>query len=329
MKEFLLYCKDRRRPLAAFALCTAAFYGIFALYRLPLSAVLYGFLVCGAGLLACAICDFLRYLRRHHLLVQLQQEILNTADNLPTPANVLEADWERLIRALFQAKEKLRAEQTRKYQAMTDYYTLWAHQIKTPIAAMDLMLQTSHLAEAQDMQHELLQIQQYVDMVLGYLRLDSDSSDYLFAHYQLDIIIRQALRKFAPSFIRKRLQLHYEPASCTILTDEKWLLFVLEQVLSNAIKYTPAGSVTLRLRQPCTLEITDTGLGIAPEDLPRVFDRGFTGQLGRADAHATGIGLYLCRRILGQLGHTIAIESQPNQGTTVLIGLERRELFPE
>lgn len=329
MKEFLLYCKDRRRPLAAFLLCTAAFYGIFALYRLPLSAVLYGFLFCGTGLLACTVCDFLRYLRRHRLLVHLQQEILHTVDFLPAPANVLEEDFEHLIRTLFQEKEQLSAQQNRKYQEMTDYYTLWAHQIKTPIAAMDLMLQTSHLPEARDMQHQLLQIQQYVDMVLGYLRLDSASSDYLFAHYQLDSIIRQALRKFAPCFIRKHLQLHYEPVSCTVLTDEKWLLFVLEQVLTNAIKYTPSGSVTLRLRQPCTLEIIDTGLGIAPEDLPRVFDRGFTGQLGRADDHATGIGLYLCRRILHQLGHTIDITSQPNRGTTVRIGLERRELSTE
>ena len=145
----------------------------------------------------------------------------------------------------------------------------------------------------------------------------------------LDPIIRTALREFAPSFIRKNLQLHYIPVSCSVLTDEKWLLFVLEQLLSNAIKYTPRGSVTIRLEEPQTLVIEDTGLGIAPEDLPRVFEKGYTGQQGRADQRSTGIGLYLCRRTLRQLGHTISIQSTPKVGTAVRIHLQRQSLLLE
>ena len=164
---------------------------------------------------------------------------------------------------------------------MTDYYTLWAHQIKTPIAAMDLILQTQRQPENSSLRHELFQIQQYVEMVLCYLRLDSDTTDFVIRTYDLDGILRAAIRKFASSFIRKQLQLRYTPVSCQVLTDEKWLLFVLEQILSNAVKYTPRGSVTIRLEEPQILVIEDTGLGIAPEDLPRIFDRGYTGQMGR------------------------------------------------
>ena len=166
---------------------------------------------------------------------------------------------------------------------MTDYYTLWAHQIKTPIAAMDLILQTQELPESGSLKQSLFQIQQYVEMVLCYLRLDSETTDFVIRACPLDPIIRTALREFAPSFIHKGLQLHYTPVSCSVLTDEKWLLFVLEQLLSNAVKYTPHGSVTVCLQEPQTLVIQDTGLGIAPEDLPRVFERGYTGKLGRVD----------------------------------------------
>ena len=209
---------------------------------------------------------------------------------------------------------------------MTDYYTLWAHQIKTPIAAMDLILQTQELPESGSLKQSLFQIQQYVEMVLCYLRLDSETTDFVIRDSPLDPIIRTALREFAPSFIHKGLQLHYTPVSCSVLTDEKWLLFVLEQLLSNAVKYTPHGSVTVCLREPQTLVIQDTGLGIAPEDLPRVFERGYTGKLGRVDQRSTGIGLYLCRRTLSQLGHTISIQSTPGKGTAVSIHLQRRDL---
>ena len=166
-------------------------------------------------------------------------------------------------------------------------------------------------------------------MVLGYLRLESGSSDYVIRAYDLDGIVRQAVRKFASQFISKKLRLDYEPVRTEVLTDEKWLLFVIEQVLSNALKYTRTGGIAITLEEPKTLCIRDTGIGIAPEDLPRVFEQGFTGYHGRDDKRATGIGLYLCRRILTRLGHTITIESEPGVGTTVRIGLDREPFTVE
>lgn len=164
---------------------------------------------------------------------------------------------------------------------------------------------------------------------LGYLRLESPSSDYVIRNYALDDIVRQAVRKYASQFIRRRLRLEYTPLNVSVITDEKWLLFVIEQVLSNALKYTRSGSVSITLEAPKTLCIRDTGIGIAPEDLPRVFEKGFTGCNGRTDKRATGIGLYLCRRILEKLGHTIAITSTVGEGTTVRIGLQQDALEVE
>lgn len=114
-----------------------------------------------------------------------------------------------------------------------------------------------------------------------------------------------------------------------VLTDEKWLSFVIEQLLSNALKYTPSGSITITLEDPLTLCIRDTGIGIAPEDLPRVFEKSYTGYNGRSDKKASGIGLYLCKRICHNLGHTITIESSLDTGTTVRIFLEHESLAIE
>ena len=144
------------------------------------------------------------------------------------------------------------------------------------------------------------------------------TSDLVFARYDLDALIRQAVRKYAPLFIRRKIILSYEPVHCEVLTDEKWLVFVLEQILSNALKYTKSGSIHIYLSPdaPKTLVIEDTGIGIAPEDLPRILEK------GRADKRSTGIGLYLCRQIMEKLSHTIRIESEMGVGTKVYLGLD-------
>ena len=258
---------------------------------------------------------------------------------------------------------------------MTEYYTMWVHQIKTPLSAMRLMLQSGFPAETEEQEYafeslknelfdELLKTEQYVDMVLSYLRLDSESSDFVFQEYELDDIIRQAVRKFSGVFIRKRIMLDYTGTKIRAITDEKWLLFVIEQILSNALKYTSLGTISIyaeyseaagrrrlesvsdcgspvgegpdsdrkeRIKEvtPDILVITDTGIGIAPEDLKRVFEKGFTGYNGRMHKKSTGIGLYLSKRILDKLSHSIEIESEPGTGTKVKIGLQRYDLKKE
>ena len=171
-------------------------------------------------------------------------------------------------------------------------------------------------------------MEQYVQMVLCFLRLDSDFTDYVIKEYRVDDIIRPAVRRLAPQFIMKKLSLEYEQTDEVALTDEKWLSFVVEQVLSNAVKYTSAGSISIKCDGD-RLVISDTGIGIAAEDLPRIFDKGYTGFNGRADRKASGIGLYLCRRICDNLGHSIKAESAPGHGTTIIIGLERDKLEVE
>src|SRR5699024_9404616 len=121
---------------------------------------------------------------------------------------------------------------------LVNYFTLWVHQIKTPIAAMDLLLQSEKNKENTQLSMELFKIEEYVEMVLQYLRLGSTSSDLVLKRHDLDDIVRQAVRKYAKIFIQKKIKLEYSEIHCEALTDEKWLMFVIEQILSNALKYT-------------------------------------------------------------------------------------------
>ena len=205
---------------------------------------------------------------------------------------------------------------------MMEYYTLWAHQIKTPIAAMRLLLQSEDTEQNRELLAELFRVEQYVEMVLSYLRLGSTSNDFVIQKYPLESIVRQAVRKYAPLFIRKKIRLELGTLSSEVLTDEKWLCFVVEQLLSNSLKYTPKGTISIREEPGKVLVIEDTGIGIAQEDLPRIFEKGFTGKNGRSDKRATGLGLYLCRRVLEKLSHRMEIRSQPGKGTQVRLYLD-------
>jgi hypothetical protein len=166
-------------------------------------------------------------------------------------------------------------------------------------------------------------------MVLTFLRLNSKTTDYVIREYDLDEIIKREVKKFSTDFIDRHLSLNYEPVSAKVITDEKWLSFVIGQVISNALKYTTSGEITITLEKEKTLRIRDTGIGIGPEDLPRIFENGYTGANGRKDQKASGIGLYFCRRICQNLGHTITVESTVGVGTTVDIDLAQRKMMME
>ena len=212
---------------------------------------------------------------------------------------------------------------------LMDYYTLWVHQIKTPIASMRLRLQKEDSELSRSLLSDLGRIERYVEMVLTYLRLEGAGSDYIFKEYDLDSIIGEVVKKFAGDFILRKIKLRYSPVEKKVLTDEKWLSFVIDQVMSNALKYTKQGEISIYVEEPLTLCIEDTGMGISPEDLPRIFERNYTGVRGRADKKASGLGLYLCSRICKNLNHEISAESQVGRGTKIKINLETKRTIIE
>lgn len=172
---------------------------------------------------------------------------------------------------------------------------------------------------------ELFRIEEYVSMALQYQRVSSTENDFVLEKVSVDGVIRDTIKKYAKIMIRRHIGINYSGTGQEIYTDGKWLAFMLEQILSNAIKYTPHGVVTIETAEEKDrffITIKDTGIGIKAEDLPRVFEKGYTGYNGHADKKATGIGLYLCRQMADKLGHTIRMESEIGKGTKVWIGFE-------
>ena len=214
--------------------------------------------------------------------------------------------------------------QWEELQEKQDFFALWAHQIKTPIAALNLLLQQENQDVAACRQ-ELFKIESYVEMALNYLRFEEMSNDLVLERNSLEQLVRQVVRKYAAIFIYNHISIQLEHLDYTVLTDEKWFCFVLEQILSNALKYTKQGSVKISAEETengLQIFVKDTGIGIKREDLPRIFEKGFTGYNGRMDKKASGLGLYLCKGVCEKLGHEIRVVSEEGEGTTVILTLQ-------
>ena len=208
-----------------------------------------------------------------------------------------------------------------------DFITSWIHEVKVPISASRLLLENSNGKNVESLvdkfEDELDKIDNYVEQALYYSRIDSFSKDYFITEVPLDQAIKKSVKKYAKSYINKRIRFHMEDLQQVVHTDIKWLGFIIDQVFSNALKYTgDGGEISVRFeedRKEKRLLIQDTGIGIKPEDINRVFEKGFTGSIGRSHAKSTGIGLYLAKQMALKLGHDLSIQSEDEKYTKVII----------
>lgn len=314
---FLKYLKSRWPIPAALLLFALIFALVLSLYDMPSESVLYAGLLCASCGVFLVALSYTRWLHRCRALEQLRRSICVSDEGLPSPSDYEDELYQELVRTLSSERTRLDAAADAERRDAADYYAMWAHQIKTPIAAMRLLLQQPELDRG-SLEAELFRIEQYVGMVLGYLKLEGDSNDFVLRKRRLDDVVRGCVRKYARLFIIKKLPLNFEETRMTVLTDDKWLAFMIEQLLSNSLKYTSQGEIRI-YADGKALVVEDTGIGISAEDLPRLGERGFTGYNGREDKKSTGLGLYLCRRICAKLGHKLVIESTPDVGTRVKI----------
>jgi len=327
------YLKARIRVVLAFVLFIFIFVSIYFLYLVDPEPLVYSIQLIGALVFVFCLLDFSNYYKKLHRMREFRESILVEMRSLPKPKDGIEEEYQKATRVLVDSRFELAFQSENNQKELNDYYTLWAHQIKTPISAMDLLLQTQEekAYPQAELRQELFKIKEYVEMVLQYLRLESMSSDLILKEYDLLSLIQGSVKKYSIIFINKRISLELEEIDCTVLTDKKWLTLVLEQIISNALKYTPKGKISIYMNKDKekTLVIRDTGVGIHPEDINRIFDRGFTGYNGRMNQKSTGIGLYLTKSVLDKLAHDISVESQLGVGTKIEIDLSRKnmELF--
>lgn len=321
MKLFFRYLKSKIWPIAAFFVFVGIFVAALLLYNVPIKAVLYPAFVCalcGAGLLAVG---YAKQRQRHALLEKAAGMAAAEIDSLPMPGDIDDEDYQNIIISLKEQTADILCDNKRRLRDTVEYYTLWAHQIKTPIASMRLALEGEDTPLSRRLNSDLFRIEQYAEMVMTYLRLDFENTDYVLKEYDADALIKKSVKSFSGEFINKRLSLDYSPVNMSIVTDEKWFCFVLEQLISNALKYTGEGGVKIYMKGS-SLCIEDSGMGIAKEDLPRIFERGYTGMTGRNDRRSSGIGLYLCKRICKNLNIGIKASSEVGKGSAFELELK-------
>lgn len=320
---FFKYAKSKFKSVFLFLVYAGIFCLIAYLYRMPIDALFYAICLCLFFAAVFMAYSYARFRQKQSALEDVKARIQFGPEELPPPSGAIEEEYQEIIKNLFNTASEAATGRDNAMSDMLEYYTMWVHQIKTPIAAMRLLLQSEGQTSRDEVQMELFKVEQYVEMALQYMRLGSETTDFVIEKLELDRIVRDAVKKYSTVFIKKRIALNYTGIDTVIISDEKWLGFVLEQILSNALKYTHSGKISIYMDKELrdTLVIEDTGIGIQAEDLPRVFDKGYTGYNGRKEKKSTGIGLYLCRRIMDKLGHTISIESEVGRGTRVKLGL--------
>lgn len=302
------------------------FLTVFLLYGILIEALLYGtalilFLALNL-LIPDIIGEMKRAEEREKLLYSLPDEWASPLD-LKTLAD---QDWHRAVLLLGKRAEQMSDCLSESRKDTLDYVSAWVHQIKTPIAVMRMLLENVSGPEQTALQSELSRTEQYVEMVLQYARLESESNDLVIEAYPLDELIRDSIRRFSRQFILKKLSLSYDGTDLTVITDRKWFCCILDQLLSNAVKYTAHGKVTVQAN-PITREIciSDTGIGIPECDQPRIFEKGYTGQNGRRDAASSGLGLYLSKRAAVLLHLSLRVESTPGRGSRFFVSLPETE----
>ena len=314
---------DNRLVLCCAALLAAVSMGLFYLYDLPFEPLFYTFSILLVVGLCFLIPGFFVYRRKTLKFLELRENLFSLPEIPSLPAALPE---NVLLEALQEQQSRLREEQElsqKRRQDMLEYYTLWVHQVKTPLSAIRLILQSGQGKEDEALLQELFKVERYVELVLGYLRMETMSADLRLEICSAHDIVSQAVKKFAPQFIYRKLTLSFPDFPNKVLTDEKWLTFAVEQILSNALKYTKSGAISISMDDRDVLTIRDTGVGISPEDLPRIFERGFTGFNGRQDKTSSGLGLYLTKQILDKLSTPIEITSALGKGTEVKLFLHR------
>ena len=302
---------------------------VFAyLYRIPIEVILYPFILTIVFVLIVLLFDYIKYKEKVNKIIQICNDVSSCYSVKINDKNIFDEYYLDIINELLKENRKQVSQIQKKVSDINDYFSIWVHQIKTPIASMKLKIDNEQMDLLQ-LASDLNRIDHYVDLVLSFLKFDEEKIDLYFRKTDVDRIMRESLKKFSNDFIIKKIRLDYKLSKREVLTDEKWLSFVFDQLLSNALKYTDKGTISIYYDDDSCLCIKDSGIGIALADMERLFEKGFTGYNGRQYKKASGIGLYMCKRMCDKLNIAISIESIVNEYTLVKLKFLSNEEYKD
>ena len=315
--SFFKYLKARKFEIIFVFFVIIIFSALLFGNNIDTKIVIYGIILSSILFILLSLFGYYEYRKEYNSVLEFIQN-----DNLEFSGDVDNEIDRLLINELENIKRNKSIELSTdkdNLKKMNEFYTLWAHQIKTPIAAANLLIEDE--VSLDDLQLEILRIEDYVNVLLAYFRHHSYSTDYVFEEVILDDVIKSVVRKYSALFIKKGIKLNYEPSNIKLITDGKWLGFILEQILSNSLKYTYEGEIQIKFLED-ELIIRDTGIGIQESDLPRIFELGFTGFNGRIYSKSTGIGLNFVKSISESLNIEVTVISQLGEFTEVRLKFE-------
>lgn len=325
LKDFLLAV---RQQFLVFGGMIVIFGLVHVLGKLPMGLFLYSMELAVFFFSAYLIVQYIRYAKRCELIRNLQTASAASLEEVAAGADPADRLYLEKLALLLRELRELENHHAERQADQLDYFTLWLHQIKTPISALSLLNQSSASKEVKGIAQELVRLEDYTHMALNYVKLEEAGAEMDLSEVDLDSIIKRAIKKYSILFIYKGIKLDYKPLQLNVLSDGQWLQVLVEQILSNSLKYTPDGTISIyqNPHKEQTLIIEDNGIGIRSEDLPKVFNKGYSGLNGRLHEKSTGLGLFLSKKICRRLGHSLNIQSEPGKGTRVAIDMSRREL---
>ncbi|WP_208324094.1 sensor histidine kinase [Paenisporosarcina antarctica] len=326
LKNFLLAVRPQ---LFVFAGMIVIFGLVYVLARLPLDLFLYSLELAVFLFIAYLIAQYVRYAKRYELIKNLQTANVSSLEEVSQGADPRDWMYMEKLDSLLRDLRELENLHADRQADQLDYFILWLHQIKTPISAISLLNQSSASKEVKQIAQELLRLEDYTHMALNYVKLEESGAEMDLEEVDMDEIIKKAVKKYSILFIYKGIKLDYRTVGMQVLSDGQWLQNLLEQILSNSLKYTPSSGTIYIYKDTNneqTLVIEDNGIGIRPEDLPKIFNKGYSGLNGRLHEKSTGLGLFLSKKICQRLGHQLDIQSEQGTGTRVLIDMSRKEL---
>jgi len=281
------YLKKRLSLLLIIFMGLGGFWFTFLMWQLPLTPLRNAGALLVLALVVYMIFDYLAFKKAQQILRDLQ------------------ADVQQLTAEI--------THRTQQEKEFLDIMRIWSHQMKVPLASIDLVAQT----RLPELKKQTFALENYLNILLEYLRINNVATDFRFERVDGRTLLNRLVKKYAIQFIQKNIAVEII-GDVTLKTDARWLGVALEQVINNAVKYTDRGRVTITLSDQ-GIKISDTGIGILAEDIPRLFAHGFTGYNGRLDKKASGLGLYLAKLILDKLDFQIEVTSQVGVGSTLII----------
>ncbi len=312
------YIKDRLRILALHVIFTAIFLIVFLMFKLSIDAFITAFALTLLVEIFFASADFMHYMSIYKAVNEAKSnENLRPSIQLQASSELEELTQSLIAMQALKIKEleNINKDISNKHK---EHFARWSHQIKTPIFALNLLLDKENSSNKYLMKSKLIEIENYTNTALSFVRLESDTNDISIERFSVNSILRDVVRKFKLFFIEKNLYLDISDDDIVVLSDKKWLGFIVEQVLLNSIKYTEKGGINIRINEnEKEIIISDTGIGILAEDIDRIFEEGYTGYNGREHKKSSGIGLSLVKKACDMLMIDVSATSKIGEGTSI------------